>query len=153
MHLDAAHLDASSVEQFTHNTRDVGSFSAILKSAIPTAPLMPYLEGDNISTLIANFFISLTVVITPFIKAMTLQVLFMAICVAIALSLAPKKIKKLFKSDRKICIKHNGVEHQQLSFLQRLFSVTFYHNHYVFCLLGLKMKFKAARKCMRAMHR
>lgn len=57
-----------------------------------------------------------------------------------------KKIKKLFKSDRKICIKHNGVEHQQLSFLQRLFSVTFYHNHYVFCLLGLKMKFKAARK-------
>ena len=57
-----------------------------------------------------------------------------------------KIIKKLFKSDRKICIKYNGVEHQQLSFLQRLFSITYYHNHYVFCLLGLKMKFKAARK-------
>lgn len=96
MHLDAAHLDASSVEQFTHNTRDVGSFSAILKSAIPTAPLMPYLEGNGAGAMIANFFISLTVVITPFIKAMTLQVLFMAICVAIALSLAPQKIKKLF---------------------------------------------------------
>lgn len=51
-------------------------------------------------------------------------------------------IAKMFKKDRKICIKHNGVEHQHLSLLQRIFSITTYHNHYVFCLLGLKMKFK-----------
>ena len=94
MHLDITHLDASSVEQFTQNTRDVGSISAILKSAIPSTPLIPYLENTSIFGLIANFFIALSVVITPFIKAMTLQVLFMAICVAIALSFAPAKIKK-----------------------------------------------------------
>lgn len=35
---------------------------------------------------------------------------------------------KMFKKDRKICIKHNGVEHQNLSLLQRLFSITIYHN-------------------------
>lgn len=51
-------------------------------------------------------------------------------------------IAKMFKKDRKICIKYNGVEHQHLSLLQRIFSITTYHNHYVFCLLGLKMKFK-----------
>lgn len=51
-------------------------------------------------------------------------------------------ITKMFKKDRKICIKHDGVEHQHLSFLQRIFSITTYHNHYVFCILGLKMKFK-----------
>lgn len=52
-------------------------------------------------------------------------------------------IRKLFKSDRKNCIKHDGVEHQILSFYQRLFSLTYYHEHYVLCLLGLKLKFKA----------
>ncbi|SFK44462.1 hypothetical protein [Succinivibrio dextrinosolvens] len=51
-------------------------------------------------------------------------------------------IAKMFKKDRKICIKHNGVEHQHLSLLQRIFSITTYHNHYVLCFLGLKMKFK-----------
>jgi glycosyltransferase involved in cell wall biosynthesis len=52
-------------------------------------------------------------------------------------------IKKLFKSDRKYCIKHDGVEHQNLSFMQRVFSITYYHEHYVLCMLGLKMKFRA----------
>lgn len=51
-------------------------------------------------------------------------------------------IAKMFKKDRKICIKHNAVEHQNLSLCQRLFSITTYHNHYVFCFLGLKMKLK-----------
>ncbi|SKA62358.1 Glycosyl transferase family 2 [Succinivibrio dextrinosolvens DSM 3072] len=51
-------------------------------------------------------------------------------------------IAKMFKKDRKLCIKHNGVEHQHLSILQRIFSITTYHNHYVFSILGLKMKFK-----------
>lgn len=55
-------------------------------------------------------------------------------------------ISKMFKKDRKYCIKHNGVEHQNLSFLQRIFSITTYHNHYVVCLLGLKMKFKMNHK-------
>lgn len=54
-------------------------------------------------------------------------------------------IKKLFKSDRKFCIKHDGVEHQKLSFLQRVLSITYYHEHYVFCLLGLKMKFRSKK--------
>ena len=51
-------------------------------------------------------------------------------------------IARMFKKDRKICIRHNGVEYQSLSLLQRFFSITVYHNHYVFCFLGLKMKFK-----------
>jgi len=51
-------------------------------------------------------------------------------------------IAKMFKKDRKICIKYNGVEYQNLSILQRLFSITIYHNHYVLCFLGLKIKFK-----------
>ena len=57
-----------------------------------------------------------------------------------------KFIKKLFKSDRKYCIKYDGVEHQRLTFLQRLFSLTYYHEHYVLCLLGFKMKFKVHKK-------
>ncbi len=56
-----------------------------------------------------------------------------------------KFIKKMFKSDRKYCIKYDGVEHQKLSFLQRLLSLTYYHEHYVFCLLGLKFKFKSKK--------
>ena len=57
-----------------------------------------------------------------------------------------KFIKKLFKSDRKYCIKYDGVEHQKLSFMQRMLSLTYYHEHYVLCLLGLKMKFKCHKK-------
>ena len=49
-----------------------------------------------------------------------------------------KFIKKLFKSDRKYCIKYDGVEHQKLSFVQRILSLTYYHEHFVLCLLGLK---------------
>lgn len=51
-------------------------------------------------------------------------------------------MQKLFKSDRKYCIKYNGVEHQNLSFIQRMLSLTYYHEHYVFCFLGLKLKIK-----------
>lgn len=59
-----------------------------------------------------------------------------------------KFIKKLFKSDRKYCIKYDGVEHQKLSFMQRMLSLTYYHEHYVLCLLGLKMKFKCHKKAL-----
>lgn len=55
-------------------------------------------------------------------------------------------IKSLFKKDRRACIKVNGVEHQELSLLQRIFSVTYYHEHYVLAILGLKLKFRAKKK-------
>lgn len=51
-------------------------------------------------------------------------------------------IAKMFIKDRKMCFKYNGVEHQHLRLLQRIFSITTYHNHYVLCFLDLKMKFK-----------
>lgn len=70
MHLDASKLDAASVEKYTHVDRDVGSVMGILKSAIPSDP------------------------ISPFIHSNTLQVLFMAICVAIVISLCKPEIKQ-----------------------------------------------------------
>ena len=57
-----------------------------------------------------------------------------------------KFIANLFKKDRKYCIKHNGVEYLHRTFLQRIFSFTYYHEHYVLCLLGLKLKFKCKKK-------
>ncbi len=45
---------------------------------------------------IKNALLALSSIITPFIKANTLQVLFMALISAIALSFAPKKIKDFF---------------------------------------------------------
>ena len=102
MHLDPSSFDASSVEKFSANSKDVGSVWAILAGAVPKTPLLPY---DDLSTLsgfglvlgvIKNALLALSIVITPFIKANTLQVLFMALISAIALSFAPKKIKDLF---------------------------------------------------------
>lgn len=57
-----------------------------------------------------------------------------------------KFLSDLFKADRKWCIRFDGVEHQKLSFVQRILSLTYYHEHYVLCLLGLKLKFKCRRK-------
>ena len=102
MHLDPSSFDASSVEKFSANSKDVGSVWAILAGAVPKTPLLPY---DDLSTLsgfglvlgvIKNALLALSIVITPFIKANTLQVLFMALISAIALSFAPKKIKDFF---------------------------------------------------------
>ena len=99
MHLDPSSFDASSVEKFSANSKDVGSVWAILAGAVPKTPLLPY---DDLSTLsgfglvlgvIKNALLALSIVITPFIKANTLQVLFMALISAIALSFAPKKLK------------------------------------------------------------
>ncbi len=70
MNLDVNALDPSSVAKYVKDPKEVGSALAILKSAIPTDP------------------------ITPFIKANTLQVLFMAIVTAIVLSFMPNNYKK-----------------------------------------------------------
>ncbi|QQF52946.1 cation:dicarboxylate symporter family transporter [Campylobacter fetus] len=70
MNLDVNTLDPSSVAKYVKDPKEVGSALAILKSAIPPDP------------------------ITPFIKANTLQVLFMAIVTAIVLSFMPNNYKK-----------------------------------------------------------
>ncbi len=70
MNLDVNALDPASVAKYVKDPKEVGSALAILKSAIPTDP------------------------ITPFIKANTLQVLFMAIVTAIVLSFMPNNYKK-----------------------------------------------------------
>lgn len=70
MNLDVNALDSASVAKYIKDPKEVGSTLAILKSAIPSDP------------------------ITPFIKANTLQVLFMAIVTAIILSFLPLKYKK-----------------------------------------------------------
>lgn len=56
-----------------------------------------------------------------------------------------KIARNYFAKDRKACIKHDGVEHQKLSILHRICSITYYHEHYVFCLLGIKVKFKCKK--------
>ncbi|MGG7048378.1 MULTISPECIES: cation:dicarboxylate symporter family transporter [unclassified Campylobacter] len=93
MHLDYTKLDPSSVDKYTHVDRDVGSMWSILKSAVPPDP------------------------ITPFINSNTLQVLFMALCVAIILSFLKHEHKKT-------CLK-------PLEFIQ----------HYVLKLLSILMLF------------
>ncbi|WP_169764328.1 cation:dicarboxylate symporter family transporter [Campylobacter mucosalis] len=93
MHLDHTKLDPHSVDKYTNVDRDVGSMWAILKSAVPTDP------------------------ITPFLTSNTLQVLFMALIVAIVLSFLKPEHKKA-------CLK-------PLEFIQ----------HYVLKLLSLLMLF------------
>ena len=56
-----------------------------------------------------------------------------------------KKLRNYFRHDRKVCIKHNGVEHQQLTFKQRLLSLAYYHEHYVLSIFGIKIKHKIKR--------
>ncbi len=70
MNLDVNALDPASVAKYVKDPKEVGSALAILKSAIPPDP------------------------ITPFIKANTLQVLFMALMTAIILSILPNHYKK-----------------------------------------------------------
>jgi len=70
MNLSVEMMDAGSVEKFANAaTQDVGSFKAILIGAIPPDPL------------------------TPFLKANTLQVLFMALCTAFIISFMGNKYK------------------------------------------------------------
>lgn len=70
MKLDWKMLDPHSVDQYTSVEKDVGSMWAILKSAVPSDP------------------------ITPFLTSNTLQVLFMAIVTAIIISFLKHEHKK-----------------------------------------------------------
>ncbi len=69
MNIPVESLDAKSVAKFTTNTQDVGSVWNILKGAIPSDPISPFLEGK------------------------TLQVLFMALVLAILISAFGGKYK------------------------------------------------------------
>jgi len=69
MNLSVDSMDAKSVEKFTHGPQDVGSVWNILKGAIPSDPISPFLNGN------------------------TLQVLFMALCLAILISAFGGKYK------------------------------------------------------------
>ncbi|QCD52141.1 C4-dicarboxylate transport protein [Campylobacter sp. RM16192] len=70
MHLDWTTLDPGSIEKYTYIDKDVGSVWSILKSAVPSDP------------------------ITPFLHSNTLQVLFMAIVTAITISFLKSDYKK-----------------------------------------------------------
>ncbi|MDD2384060.1 MAG: cation:dicarboxylase symporter family transporter [Sulfurospirillaceae bacterium] len=69
MNIPVESMDAKSVAKFATNTQDVGSVWNILKGAIPSDPITPFLKGN------------------------TLQVLFMALCVAILISAFGGKYK------------------------------------------------------------
>lgn len=51
MNLSVESLDAKSVAKFTTNTGDVGSITSILKGAIPHDPLTPFLTGNTLQVL------------------------------------------------------------------------------------------------------
>ena len=84
MNLDYTQLDASSVEKFTAQAANIDANSGflahtlhILRGAVPADGIFPYVH-----------------LLDPFIKANTLQVLFMALCVAIVLSFLNHDRKK-----------------------------------------------------------
>ena len=84
MNLDYTQLDASSVEKFTAQAANIDANSGflahtlhILRGAVPVDGIFPYVH-----------------LLDPFIKANTLQVLFMALCVAIVLSFLNHDRKK-----------------------------------------------------------
>ena len=84
MNLDYTQLDASSVEKFTTQAANIDANSGflahtlhILRGAVPVDGIFPYVH-----------------LLDPFIKANTLQVLFMALCVAIVLSFLNHDRKK-----------------------------------------------------------
>ena len=64
MNLKVESLDASSVEKFTHVNQDVGSFMSILRSAIPHDPITPFLNGQTLQVLIMA--LTLAVLISAF---------------------------------------------------------------------------------------
>ncbi|MEZ7935170.1 MAG: cation:dicarboxylase symporter family transporter [Sulfurospirillum sp.] len=51
MNLSVESLDAKSVAKFTTNTGDVGSIWSILKGAIPSDPITPFLNGQTLQVL------------------------------------------------------------------------------------------------------
>ena len=84
MHLDYTQLDASSVEKFTSQASNIDANSGvlahtlhILRGAVPVDGIFPYVH-----------------LLDPFIKSNTLQVLFMAIVTAVAISFLKHDHKK-----------------------------------------------------------
>ncbi|WP_041666429.1 cation:dicarboxylate symporter family transporter [Sulfurospirillum deleyianum] len=52
MNLSVESLDASSVESFTHKTQEAGSVWSILKGAIPHDPISPFIHGNTLQVLV-----------------------------------------------------------------------------------------------------
>ena len=84
MHLDYTQLDASSVEKFTSQASNIDANSGILahtlhilRGAVPVDGIFPYVH-----------------LLDPFIKSNTLQVLFLAIVTAVAISFLKHDYKK-----------------------------------------------------------
>ena len=64
MNLSVDSLDASSVEKYTNANQDVGSVWSILKGAIPTDPITPFLNGQTLQVLVMA--LALAVLISAF---------------------------------------------------------------------------------------
>ena len=64
MNLSVDSLDASSVEKYTNANQDVGSVWSILKGAIPTDPITPFLNGQTLQVLVMA--LTLAVLISAF---------------------------------------------------------------------------------------
>lgn len=64
MNLSVESLDAKSVEKFTNANQDVGSVWSILKGAIPSDPITPFLNGQTLQVLVMA--LTLAVLISAF---------------------------------------------------------------------------------------
>lgn len=65
MHLDWHTLDEKSIEKYTHIDKDVGSVWSILKGAIPSDPISPFIHSNTLQVL---FMAIVTAVIISFLK-------------------------------------------------------------------------------------
>lgn len=61
MNLSVESLDASSIESFTQNHQEVGSVWKILKNAIPSDPITPFLHGDTLQVLTMALFLAIII--------------------------------------------------------------------------------------------
>ena len=64
MNLSVDSLDAKSVAKYTNANQDVGSVWAILKGAIPTDPITPFLNGQTLQVLVMA--LTLAILISAF---------------------------------------------------------------------------------------
>ena len=64
MNLSVDSLDAQSVEKYTNASQDVGSVWAILKGAIPSDPITPFLTGQTLQVLVMA--LTLAILISAF---------------------------------------------------------------------------------------
>ncbi len=64
MNLSVDSLDPASVEKFTHGDQHLGSVWSILKGAIPTDPITPFLHGQTLQVLVMA--LTLAILISAF---------------------------------------------------------------------------------------